>query len=88
MDKDTLLYSQVETYWGAFLTDFFSFFMIAATAATLFVRGIPLISGDQAALAIEPFAGQLAGTMFALGILAAGFMGIVIVSLSTSYAFS
>lgn len=88
MDKDTLKYSQFETYWGAFLTNFFSFFMIVATAATLYVHGIQLNSGDQAALAIKPFAGALASSLFAYGILAAGFMGIVIVSLSTAYAFS
>jgi Mn2+/Fe2+ NRAMP family transporter len=39
-------------------------------------------------LAIKPLAGELAGTLFAIGILNAGFMGIVIVSLSTAYAFS
>jgi Mn2+/Fe2+ NRAMP family transporter len=88
IDKKNVAYSQAETYWGAFLTDFFSFFMIVATAATLFVHNIPLLSGDQAALAIEPFAGKLASTLFAIGILNAGFMGIVIVSLSTAYAFS
>src|SRR5512142_436716 len=60
IEKDTLKYSQFETYWGAIWTDFFSFFMIIATASTLFVRHIPLTSGTQAALAIEPFAGQLA----------------------------
>jgi Mn2+/Fe2+ NRAMP family transporter len=83
-----LKYSQFETYWGAFLTDFFSFFMIIATAATLYINKIPLVSGEQAALAIKPFAGELAGTLFAVGILNAGFMGIVIVSLSTAYAFA
>ncbi len=88
MEKDTLKYSQFETYWGAIWTDFFSFFMIVATASTLFIRNIPLTSGTEAALAIEPFAGQLAGTLFAVGILVAGFMGIVTVSLSTAYAFS
>jgi len=88
IESGKILYSQIETYWGAFLTDFFSFFMIVATAATLFVHQIPLESGEQAALAIKPFAGELAGTLFALGILNAGFMGIVIVSLSTAYAFS
>ncbi len=88
MEKDTLKYSQFETYLGAFWTDFFSFFMIVATTATLFVRGIPLLSGEEAALAIEPFAGKLAGELFGLGILVAGFMGIVVVSLSTAYAFS
>jgi len=81
-------YSQLETYWGAFLTDFFSFFMIIATASTLFIHAIPLVSGEQAALAIQPFAGRLAGVLFAIGILNAGFMGLVIVSLSTAYAFA
>ncbi len=88
MDKNTIRYSQFETYWGAFLTDFFSFFMIVATASTLFARGIVLTSGEQAAEAIRPFAGDLAGTLFAIGILAAAFMGLVIVPLSTAYAFS
>jgi Mn2+/Fe2+ NRAMP family transporter len=88
MEPGKIFLSQLETYWGAFLTDFFSFFMIVATAATLFVNHISLESGEQAALAIQPFAGRLAGILFALGILNAGFMGLVIVSLSTAYAFS
>jgi Mn2+/Fe2+ NRAMP family transporter len=88
IEKKNVAFSQAETYWGAFLTNFFSFFMIVATSATLFIHSITLESGEQAALAIEPFAGKLAGSLFALGILNAGFMGIVIVSLSTAYAFS
>ncbi|TLN17213.1 divalent metal cation transporter, partial [bacterium] len=81
IDVHNLRYSQFETYVGAFLTDFFSFFMVVATAATLFVNGIVLVSGEQAAMAIQPFAGELAGELFAIGILHAGFMGIVVVSL-------
>ena len=88
IEKGKVNYALLETYWGAFLTDFFSFFMIVATAATLFVHQIPLVSGEQAALAIKPFAGNLAGTLFAVGILNAGFMGLVVVSLSTAYAFA
>jgi Mn2+/Fe2+ NRAMP family transporter len=88
IQEGTLRYSQLETYWGAFLTDFFSFFMIVATAGTLFARGITLSSGEQAAEAIRPFAGDFAATLFAIGILAAAFMGLVIVPLSTAYAFS
>jgi Mn2+/Fe2+ NRAMP family transporter len=87
IEKGKVNYSQVEAYWGAFLTDFFSFFMIVATAATLFANNIPLTDGTMAARAIEPFAGKLAGILFAVGILNAGFMGLVIVSLSTAYAF-
>ena len=88
IEAGKIIYSQIETYVGAFLTDFFSFFMIVATAATLFVNKIPLVSGEQAALAIKPFAGELAGTLFAVGILVAGFMGLIAVSLSTAYAFA
>ena len=88
IESGKIIYSQLETYVGAFLTDFFSFFMIVATASTLFASNITLESGEQAALAIKPLAGELAGTLFAIGILNAGFMGIVIISLSTAYAFS
>jgi Mn2+/Fe2+ NRAMP family transporter len=88
IEAGKIKYSQLETYVGAFLTDFFSFFMIVATAATLFANKIPLVSGETAALAIKPFAGELASTLFAVGILNAGFMGIIVVSLSTAYAFA
>lgn len=92
LDKKTsttkLKFSQIETYWGAFLTDFFSFFMVVATAATLYVNKIQLIDGAQASWAIEPFAGKLAAVLFAVGIMNAGFMGVVIVGLTTTYAFS
>jgi NRAMP (natural resistance-associated macrophage protein)-like metal ion transporter len=86
--KDKLHLSRIETYFGAFLTDFFSFFMIVATAATLYVHHIPLESGEQAALAIKPFAGELAAYLFAFGIFNAGFMGVVTVGLTTAYAFT
>ncbi len=88
IEAGKIIYSQLETYVGAFLTNFFSFFMVVATAATLFVNKIPLVSGEAAAMAIKPFAGELAGTLFAFGILNAGFMGLIVVSLSTAYAFA
>lgn len=88
IQPDKLKYSQLETYFGAFLTDFFSFFMIVATAATLYTHGISLLSGEQAALAIKPFAGEMASTLFGFGLLTAAIMGITIISLSTAYAFS
>jgi len=88
IEPDKVKYIQFEAYCGAFLTDFFSFFMIVATTATLFVHNIALTSGEEAALAIRPFAGELAGILFAIGLLNAGFMGVSVISLCTSYAFS
>lgn len=88
IQPDKLKFSQLETYFGAFLTDFFTFFMIVATAATLYTHGVALTSGEQAALAIKPFAGELASLLFGLGLFNAAIMGIVIISLTTAYAFS
>lgn len=88
INPEKVKYAQIETYFGAFITDFFSFFMIVATAATLFVHKIVLTSGEQAALAIKPFAGDFAALLFAFGLLNAAIMGILIISLSTAYVFS
>ncbi len=83
-----LKFAKLEAYVGAFTSDFFTFFMMVATAATLHAHGIILDSGEHAALAIKPFAGEFAGTLFALGLVVAAIIGMIIVSLTSSYAFS
>src|SRR3989338_7589980 len=45
IDPQKLKYSQLETYIGAFLTSFFSFFLIVATAASLFMFGTSITAG-------------------------------------------
>jgi NRAMP (natural resistance-associated macrophage protein)-like metal ion transporter len=91
-DKDVsvrkLKFAKLEAYVGAFVSDFFTYFIIIATAATLYVHHITLDSGDKAALAIKPFAGDLAGILFAGGLIVAAIIGIVIVSLTSAYAFT
>ena len=59
-----------------------------ATAATLYIHKIPMDSGDKAALAIKPFAGEFAGFLFAIGLVNAAIIGIIIVSLTSAYAFT
>jgi Mn2+/Fe2+ NRAMP family transporter len=81
-------YAKLEAYLGAFLSNFFTFFIIVATAATLFVHHIPMVSGETAALAIKPFAGEFASLLFSLGLINAAIIGIIIVSLTSAYAFS
>lgn len=83
-----LPYAKLEAYVGAFLSNFFTFFIIVATAATLYVNAIPLNSGENAADAIRPFAGNLASIFFAVGLVNAAIIGIIIVGLSSAYAFS
>ncbi len=81
-------YNRWEVYFGAFLTDLFSFFMMIAVIATLFIHGIQINGAAEASIAIRPFAGNLAGVLFGVGLFVAGLFGCIIVPLSTSYAFS
>lgn len=83
-----LQYAKLEAYLGAFLSNFFTIFIMVATAATLYVNNIPMDSGERAAEAIKPFAGDMAGILFAVGLINAAIIGIIIVSLSSAYAFS
>lgn len=85
---ENLRYSRWEIYIGAILTDLFSFFMMVAVTATIFVHRLPLADAAQAAISIRPFAGPNAGALFGLGLIVAGFLGAIIVPLTTAYAFS
>lgn len=81
-------FQQIEIYLASILSNVFTLFMMVAVAATLFINKITISGAAEAALAIKPLAGNLAGTFFGIGLLAAGFLGCVIVPLSTAYAFS
>ncbi len=88
LSTDILPYARVEAFFGASISNIFSFFIIVATAATLFVHGIPLLSGEQAAIAIRPFAGEFSAVLFSFGLLNAAIIGMIIISLSSAYVFS
>ena len=85
---DKLPYNKWEVYIGAILTDLFSLFMMVAVTVTIFSHGITITNAAEAAMAIKPFAGELAGALFGAGLLVAGFIGAAIVPLATAYAFS
>jgi Mn2+/Fe2+ NRAMP family transporter len=81
-------YTKAEVFLGAFFTDFIAFFIIVATAATLFANGIRVDSASDAALALKPLAGDYAYILFALGLLNASLLAASILPLSTAYAVS
>lgn len=85
---DKLNYNRAEIFTGAFLTNLFSLFMMVAVIATVFANGVEIRGAADAALAIKPFAGELASVLFGAGLLVAGFIGAAIVPLATAYAFS
>ncbi len=77
--------TRIDVLFGAFFTNFISFFIIVATASTLFARGIAINDAGQAALALEPLAGPLAHYLFAVGLLNASLLAASILPLATSY---
>ncbi|MFZ2149916.1 MAG: Nramp family divalent metal transporter [Minisyncoccia bacterium] len=80
---------RIDVLSGMFVSNIVMFFIIAACAATLYANGITNIAtASDAASALRPFAGELAFTLFALGILGTGFLSIPILAGSASYAIS
>lgn len=74
---------------GIVLSNLVAFFIIAASAATLFKAGITNITtAADAALALKPFAGQFAFEIFAAGIIGTGMLTVPILAGSAAYALS
>jgi len=77
---------KAEVYFGAFLTDIVSFFIIISTAATLYKHGIRITDARDAAIALRPLAGDFAQMLFAFGLFSASMLGAFILPTATSYA--
>lgn len=75
-----------DVYIGSFFTGFVAFFIIVATAATLYVNGVSIESAKDAAVALEPLAGKYASMLFGFGLLGASMLAAFILPLSTAYA--
>ncbi|HEY8910088.1 MAG TPA: Nramp family divalent metal transporter [Desulfosporosinus sp.] len=79
-------YTRWDVLIGTFFTGFIAFFIIVATAATLFVNKIPIETAKDVALALKPLAGQYATSLFAFGLLGASMLAAFVLPLSTAYA--
>jgi len=83
-------YSRMEVIGGAFITDFVDFFIIVATAATLFghlsASQIGNFQAGDFAHALTPVAGRWATVLFAIGLVGASVLAGHVVPLSTAYA--
>ena len=85
LSKEDLKIERGDVFFGTFSTNFIAFFIIVATAGTLFVKGININSAKDAALALRPLAGNFASLLFSFGFLNASLFGAAIVPVSTSY---
>lgn len=80
---------RIDVWSGMFFSNLIMFFIIATCAATLFQSGITNINtAADAALALKPFAGDLAFLLFAIGIIGVGLLAIPVLAGSASYAMS
>jgi Mn2+/Fe2+ NRAMP family transporter len=81
-----LRYERVDVLTGAALTGVIGFFVVVACAETLHARGEHIDSAADAAQALTPVAGDLAGTLFAVGLIGAALLAAAILPLSTAYS--
>lgn len=85
---DELRYERVDVIVGSCLTGIIGFFVVIACAATLNLQGVSINDAADAARALEPLAGDLAGKLFGIGLIGAALLAASILPLSTAYSVS
>ncbi|GBE05642.1 MAG TPA: divalent metal cation transporter [Nitrospirae bacterium] len=83
--KENYKFSKLDVVAGCFITNIVAFFIIVTCATTLFPDGIRINDAKEAAIALTPFAGQHASTLFAVSLANASILGAIIVPLATAY---
>ena len=83
-----LTYERIDVVVGAVLTGVIGFFVVVASAATLHAQGRSIADAADAAVALRPLAGDLASTLFAVGLLGAAVLAAAVLPLSTAYSVS
>ncbi len=79
------VYERIDVIVGSIFAVFVAGFITIACAATLNANGVSIESAKDAALALKPWAGDYAATLFALGLLTASVFSAAILPLSTAY---
>ncbi|MHB8959338.1 MAG: NRAMP family divalent metal transporter [Candidatus Limnocylindrales bacterium] len=84
-----LKYALWDTLAGMVFSEIVAYFIIMATAATLFVHGKTSIgSATDAAQALRPIAGDAAAVLLAVGLIGAGVLAIPVLTGSAAYGVS
>ena len=79
-------YERVDVVVGSVLTGLIGTMVVVACAATLHQSGRSINSAKDAAVALEPLAGNLASTLFGVGLIGAALLAASILPLSTAYS--
>lgn len=86
VEMEQYSHTRVDVSFGAAWGNVISAFIIITTAATLFSKGIVVTNATEAALALEPLAGNASRVLFAVGLLGASLLSISVLPLATTYA--
>ena len=87
LGPDDLRLERADVYLGSVASQVVAFFIVLATAATLYAHGQhDVASAADAARALEPLAGRFAALLFGLGLLNAALLGSMALPLSGAYA--
>ena len=85
---DDYRYTRFDVVIGTLFAGIVAIFIIIATATTLYPKGIRIESAADAALALEPVAGQYASLLFGIGLLGASLLAAGVLPLATTYVMS
>ena len=80
-----LPYQRIDAVTGAVVGCIVAWFIIVTTGTVLYPQGIEVESAEAAAAALEPFAGQYAKAMFAIGLVAASLLAACVLPLTTAF---
>ena len=80
-----LFFQKIDAVTGAVVACIIAWFIIVTTGAVLFPEGIEITEAADAARALAPFAGEYAGALFAVGLVAASLLAACVLPLTTAF---
>ncbi|HHV05064.1 MAG TPA: Nramp family divalent metal transporter [Anaerolineaceae bacterium] len=87
VDMKEYRYTRLDVSFGSAWGNVISAFILIVTAATLYVNGVAVNDAKDAALALQPLAGEASSILFSVGLLGASLLAVSVLPLSTTYAF-
>lgn len=78
--------AKIDVASGTVSGNIVAYFVVISTSATLYTHHMTITTAAEAARALEPLAGPLAGYLFALGLIGSGLVAIPVLLVSTAYA--
>jgi Mn2+/Fe2+ NRAMP family transporter len=83
---EELKHTRRDVLFGMFFSNLIMYFIILSTASTLYKAGkTDVESAADAAQALRPLAGSAAGLLFAIGVIAVGFLAVPVMTTGAAY---